>query len=323
MFQSKNCEGPMRYSEVVLLLQIWLARTGTFVLRLLVCTSIAYGLSIANGLSQTTPSPTSPSELATPPPSPPPPVAAPGIYKPPTAQGGDFGTYEKRCGSLVEPPRPPQGTVEDQFNSLKGFRQKVGQAFQNAFKDGENYRKQLEAKLNSNDKNDLKSLQEEIDFAVQDVDCLILKQASVDEDINALLIPDTEKNQFKLWVSIIFSGMVLVVIVGFFTVALTDMRVRGAIFSNQTGIQFVTLFSLVIAIILFGITGILEARELSALLGGISGYILGRVTTDRATGQASNSLPTNGQAGGTKAEVSSATTDQARGATVDAQRAPI
>ena len=44
-----------------------------------------------------------------------------------------------------------------------------------------------------------------------------------------------------------------------------------------------TLFSLVIAIILFGITEILQAKELSALLGGISGYILGRVTTDRTS----------------------------------------
>jgi hypothetical protein len=59
--------------------------------------------------------------------------------------------------------------------------------------------------------------------------------------------------------------------------------VRLSIFSQQTGIQFITLFSLVIAIILFGILGILEAKELSALLGGISGYILGRATSDRAT----------------------------------------
>jgi hypothetical protein len=76
--------------------------------------------------------------------------------------------------------------------------------------------------------------------------------------------------------------MVILVILGFFTVAFRDKAVASAIFSNQTGIQFVTLFSLVIAIILFGITDILQAKELSALLGGISGYILGRVTTDRS-----------------------------------------
>ena len=49
-------------------------------------------------------------------------------------------------------------------------------------------------------------------------------------------------------------------------------------FSNQQGLQFITLFSLVIAIILFGVLKILEAKELSALLGAISGYVLGRVS---------------------------------------------
>jgi hypothetical protein len=71
-------------------------------------------------------------------------------------------------------------------------------------------------------------------------------------------------------------------IVAFFALSFYDEKVRQAIFSGQAGIQFVTLFSLVIAIILFGIVGILEAKELSALLGGISGYILGRTTADRA-----------------------------------------
>jgi presenilin-like A22 family membrane protease len=71
------------------------------------------------------------------------------------------------------------------------------------------------------------------------------------------------------------------VIFGFFVVALRDETVRREIFAGQAGIQFITLFSLVIAIILFGITDILEGKELSALLGGLSGYILGRSTATR------------------------------------------
>jgi hypothetical protein len=63
---------------------------------------------------------------------------------------------------------------------------------------------------------------------------------------------------------------------------LRDDKVRQEIFSGQAGIQFITLLSLVIAIILFGITGILEGKELSALLGGLAGYILGwSATTQR------------------------------------------
>jgi small-conductance mechanosensitive channel len=46
-------------------------------------------------------------------------------------------------------------------------------------------------------------------------------------------------------------------IIGFFILAGIDQKMRQAIFSGDAGIQFLTLFSLVIAIILFGITGIL------------------------------------------------------------------
>jgi hypothetical protein len=48
------------------------------------------------------------------------------------------------------------------------------------------------------------------------------------------------------------------------------------IFKNDRGLQFITLFSLVIAITMFGLLNILEGKELSALLGGLAGYILGR-----------------------------------------------
>src|SRR4029077_11079085 len=93
---------------------------------------------------------------------------------------------------------------------------------------------------------------------------------------NLALRYDQERNNFKTRISTYFAGLVLAVILGFFVIAGFDSKVRQSIFSSETGIQFITLFSLVIAIILFGITGILESKELSALLGGLSGYILGK-----------------------------------------------
>lgn len=90
--------------------------------------------------------------------------------------------------------------------------------------------------------------------------------------------PEIEKQKFKTNITWIFAALVLVVIAGFFMIAFKDERIRKEIFSGQAGIQFLTLFSLVIAMILFGITEILEGRELAALFGGISGYILGRTT---------------------------------------------
>jgi hypothetical protein len=87
---------------------------------------------------------------------------------------------------------------------------------------------------------------------------------------------DTPEQGFKKTMSIIFAILIGLVIIGFFILSWLDETVRRSIFKSETGIQFLTLFSIVIAIILFGITSILQDKELAALLGGLSGYILGR-----------------------------------------------
>jgi hypothetical protein len=87
---------------------------------------------------------------------------------------------------------------------------------------------------------------------------------------------DSVAQNFKKEISWSFAALVGFVILGFFVIAWKDEKIRKTIFSGDSGIQFLTLFSIVIAIILFGITGVLEGKEISALLGGISGYILGR-----------------------------------------------
>lgn len=107
--------------------------------------------------------------------------------------------------------------------------------------------------------------------------------ADIERTIDKLLDPEVAKRKFKLIMSSVFAALVACVIIGFFYVARLDEKVRQAMFSGQAGIQFVTLFSLVIAIILFGILEILEGKELAALLGGLSGYILGRTTGSTTT----------------------------------------
>ena len=81
---------------------------------------------------------------------------------------------------------------------------------------------------------------------------------------------------FKKEISLGCAGIVTIVVVGFFLTASRSPAVISKIFGGQEGLQFITLFSLVVAIILFGVTGVLEGKELSALLGGLAGYILGR-----------------------------------------------
>ena len=87
--------------------------------------------------------------------------------------------------------------------------------------------------------------------------------------------------------------------------------VGSSIFAGDAGLQFITLFSLIIAIILFGLTDVLQGRELAALPGGISGYILGRSARARDTGGrisaasgavAGDSAPAAGEAGSVSSE---------------------
>ncbi|HJX84185.1 MAG TPA: hypothetical protein VJ723_07570 [Candidatus Angelobacter sp.] len=108
------------------------------------------------------------------------------------------------------------------------------------------------------------------------------RRSNIDAEMNRRIDLETPKQKFKTSMSTTFAVLVGLVILGFFAVAFFDENVRREIFSGTAGIQFVTLFSLVIAIILFGITGILEGKELAALLGGLSGYILGRAGSTRS-----------------------------------------
>lgn len=103
------------------------------------------------------------------------------------------------------------------------------------------------------------------------------------------------EQNFRTNTSWVFAGLIGAVIIGFFVLAFRDEIMRRAIFSGETGIQFLTLFSVVIAIILFGIINILEGKELAALLGGLSGYILGR-TSQRSALPAPPPTPTGGAA---------------------------
>jgi hypothetical protein len=105
----------------------------------------------------------------------------------------------------------------------------------------------------------------------------------LDDRVQSLLSEDDRKSYYTTISTGIFAVLVGVVIFGFFAIAFISEPVRRAIFAGDSGIQFVTMFSLVIAIILFGILGILEGKELAALLGGLSGYILGRGSTTGAS----------------------------------------
>lgn len=104
---------------------------------------------------------------------------------------------------------------------------------------------------------------------------------AVETRIASLFDAARDVNKFRTNVTFTFGVLVFVVIVGFYIIAWYKQGVATTIFSGAMGMQFVTLFLIVIAIILFGIMGTLGDKELAALLGGLSGYILGRAETRR------------------------------------------
>jgi hypothetical protein len=108
-----------------------------------------------------------------------------------------------------------------------------------------------------------------------DYDATIHYLSSIDDAANSLLLTTEKTSYFRLFMGLGFMILTGGIIAGFFILAKPG-NIRTVLFTNDRGLQFITLFSLVIAIILFGLLNILEGRELSALLGGLSGYILGR-----------------------------------------------
>ncbi len=98
-----------------------------------------------------------------------------------------------------------------------------------------------------------------------------------EDAIDAALRSENRDMLFKAAITAFFSLLIGVMIYRFFQ-AIHDgagPKVGGLLLSDG-GLQFVTIFVLIIAIILFGILNILEGRELAAILSGIAGYILGR-----------------------------------------------
>jgi hypothetical protein len=103
--------------------------------------------------------------------------------------------------------------------------------------------------------------------------------------LDSTLAPEYKQQEFRVTISICFSMLIGVLLVVFFVIVYkrSDNTLSKELLSGN-GLQFVTLFVLIIAVILFGILSILGSSELAAILSGISGYILGKGTQkDSAT----------------------------------------
>jgi len=112
----------------------------------------------------------------------------------------------------------------------------------------------------------------------------------VEQKIASLFDDKRDVSYFRAISTVIVGFLIAVVVGGFYLIAWKKDGIAAKIFGGEMGMQFVTLFLIVIAIILFGIMGTLEGRELAALLGGLSGYILGKASV-RTEAQANQNQP--------------------------------
>ena len=81
--------------------------------------------------------------------------------------------------------------------------------------------------------------------------------------------------RFRLFVMAAVIAFLGAFAMGYFYIAMRSDTLRET-FSGDAGLQFAALFTIIITILVFGVLSVLEGKELSALLGGLSGYILGR-----------------------------------------------
>lgn len=175
--------------------------------------------------------------------------------------------YLKRAQNAVEDIRAQIETEKKQKAPNTGTVSRLEQDLKFRQTDVERYQSDVDRKRNAEKESErlqgaLKAREKEL--------------FEIESQISEALARDVVAQKFKSQISLYFAVLVGFMILCFFGVAFYDQAVRQTIFSGQAGMQFVTLFSLIIAIILFGITGILGDKELAALLGGLSGYILGR-----------------------------------------------
>lgn len=100
--------------------------------------------------------------------------------------------------------------------------------------------------------------------------------------IDTALDPENRKQEFKTTMSICFVVLIGILLISFFLIVyLKSDNTLSKDLLGGYGLQFITLFVLIIAIILFGILDILKGSELAAMLSGISGYILGKGIQDK------------------------------------------
>lgn len=95
--------------------------------------------------------------------------------------------------------------------------------------------------------------------------------------IDSRLAPELQQQKFKSDISLMFILLIGFILLCFFIIIYKRSKEDFAKeLLSEYGLQFVTIFVLIIAIVLFGTLGLIDGANLTSILSGIAGFILGK-----------------------------------------------
>ena len=100
---------------------------------------------------------------------------------------------------------------------------------------------------------------------------------AAEKAIQSIYTVEKGNQEYKKTISLYYAIIIFaLILISFYFLFRKSSAEIGNDFLNGNGLQFIALFAIIISTILFGILGILEGKELAAILSGIAGFILGK-----------------------------------------------
>ncbi|QKJ28847.1 hypothetical protein HQ865_03445 [Mucilaginibacter mali] len=135
--------------------------------------------------------------------------------------------------------------------------------------------------------NAMKTVKGNVETSKKNIEKINADIAKITKVINNRMNIEQSQQNFRQWTSFIFAGLLAIIIGGFFYILFrSDNNNLASLLMGESGLQFITLFSLIISIILFGVLNILEGKELAAIISAIAGFILGKYDPAKVGGAA-------------------------------------
>jgi len=195
--------------------------------------------------------------------------------------------------SLITKLQGDLGAQTDNLNTNKNLQQiytPLGVSIDNA----SNYPDdQKRATLKTAYETAMKIVKSNIDNSKKNISRINSNIDKITRMINDRMNIEQSQQTFRQWVSAIFAILIAIIILSFFFILFkSNSKDLASMLMGESGLQFITLFSLIISIILFGVLNILEGKELAAIISAIAGFILGKYNPSK------NNIPVNGSGAG-------------------------